>query len=113
GKRAPLAVVRRRGGYAFQFTPPSAGQLTIQRYYLPKGASLTKKPRRHAPKPVLIAKVTVKFSVGGKATFTRIVLTKTGVNYLRTHSPLSLTTKAGFQPLNGAWTWRYWGFTLR
>ena len=113
GKRAPLAVVRRRGGYAFQFTPPSAGQLTIQWYYLPKGASLTKKPRRHAPKPVLIAKVTVKFSVGGKATFTRIVLTKTGGNYLRSHSSLSLTTKAGFQPLNGAWTWRYWGFTLR
>jgi hypothetical protein len=113
GKRAPLAVVRRRGGYAFLFTPPSAGELTIQWYYLPKGASLTKKPRRHAPKPVLIAKVTVKFAVGGKATYTRIVLTKTGVKYLRSHTSLSLTTKAGFQPLNGGWTWRYRGFTLR
>jgi hypothetical protein len=110
GRAAALGSVRRHG-LRVTITAPSAGKLVLSWYYLPKGASLTRH-RRGAPKPVLIAVVTVTFSRPSQRKTVTIRLTRAGVQRLAKARQLSLIAQGGFLPAGGPWVYQRHGFHL-
>ena len=94
GKAAHLAVVLRKKGYSYPFKALSAGRLTVDWYYLPRGARLSKATKKK-PEPVLVASGAVTFAHAGTKTIV-VKLTRKGQTLLK-HTG-TLTAKASFKP---------------
>jgi len=94
GKAAKLGAVLRKKGYSYPFTVFTAGRLTVDWYYLPRGAHLSKAAKKK-PKPVLVAGGAVSFAHAGTMTVV-VRLTRRGQALLRHTGTLS--AKATFKP---------------
>jgi hypothetical protein len=94
GKAAHRAAILRKKGYSYSFKALSAGRLTVDWYYLPHGAHLSRAAKKK-PKPVLVASGAVSFAhAGTKAIVVR--LTRRGQTLLKHTATLS--AKATFKP---------------
>jgi DNA-binding beta-propeller fold protein YncE len=102
GKAAKLAKVKRSKGYVLSFKALVAGSLTIDWFFVPKGAHVSAAGKHKArPKPVLFA--------AGQATFTgpsskplTIKLTSKALSLLKHRGSIQLTAKGTFVPKGGA-----------
>jgi chemotaxis protein histidine kinase CheA len=97
GKAARLAAVRKHGSCVVSFSAPSAGELVISWYELPKGAHLS------SAKPVLVASGRATTSAAGGVKLT-IKLTAMGKRLLKASRSLKLTAKGTFTPAGHAAT---------
>jgi hypothetical protein len=100
GRSARIAALLKHDGYAVSFRAPSAGQLTISWYLIPKGAHLAR------AKPTLVAHGDVTLSAVGVAKLA-IQLTGKGRAMLKHASHLKLTalgsiTGVGVGPLSAS-----------
>ena len=95
GKGAKITALLGHGGYSVSFTAPSAGQLVLSWYLVPKGAHLNRarSPRR----PVLVAIVSAPFS-GARNARLKIALTRQGRQLLHGAKGLVLTADGKFTP---------------
>ncbi len=107
GKKAKIAAILKAGGYTFSFTPPSAGQLNLGWYQLPKGAHLAKKSQ-----PVFAGTVTVSISKTGTLEV-KIKLTPAGRRLLKHANKQKLTAKDSFTPTGGSTVTERKTFTLK
>ena len=89
---AKLASLLRTGGYAFSFTAPAPGVLSVSWYLVPKGAKLSA-----AAKPVLVAAGGASPSRAG-ATKIVVRLNPAGRKLLRRRGAIRLTAKDTFTP---------------
>jgi len=96
GKAAKIGQLLKHG-YTVKFTAPAAGKATIQWFFLPKGAHVSKKGR---PKPVLIATGSQSFTKAGTKKLT-IRLTGAGRARLAHARHLKLTAKGTFKLADG------------
>jgi hypothetical protein len=90
-KGGRLAVVRKHGSYVVSFAAPSAGEVVISWYELPKGAHLS------SARPVLVASGRASTSAAGGVKLT-IKLTAIGKRLLKARRSLKLTAKGTFTP---------------
>ena len=97
GKAAKIGHVLKHG-YALKFKALEAGTATIQWFFLPKGAHVSKKHAK--PKPVLVASGSQSFSAAGTKTLT-IRLTAKGRSLLKHAHHEKLTAKGTFAPKGG------------
>ena len=86
GKNAKVAALLKNGGYLDSFNAPSAGQLVISWYLVPKGAHLA------TTRPVLVAVGRFSFTQAGVAKLP-IKLTAKGKSLLKHAKQLKLTAK--------------------
>jgi len=99
GKAAKLAKVKRSKGYAQSFKALIAGSLTIDWFFLPKGAHVSA-AGKHKPKPVLFAVGQVAFA--GQLTKTlQVKLTAKALSLLKHRAAVALTAKGMFTPTGG------------
>ncbi len=96
GKSAKLGQLLRHG-YTVKFTAPAAGKATIQWYFVPKGAHVSKKGK---PKPVLVASGSASFAKAGTQKLT-IRLTAAGRARLAHAHHVKLTAKGTFKVAGG------------
>jgi hypothetical protein len=101
GKTATITKLLKLGVYKFLFKAPAAGAAVLSWYYLPPGASLSKKSR-HGAKPVLVAKGKKTFSSATSATI-KLDLTLAGRRLLLGDllsglNKIKLTAKCVFTP---------------
>jgi hypothetical protein len=94
GRSAKIGALLRHGGYTLWFHAPSAGQLVIAWYLVPRGARLA------AAKPVLVAIARVSFGHAGAARAT-VRLTPKGRSLLRHSKRLKLTARGVLTPTGG------------
>ncbi len=94
GKAGRIRALLKRKGFARSFRAPANGSIVISWYQLPRGARLSKRAR---PKPVLIARGTLKRAVAGKKKTVRIKLTKAGKRLLRRSKRVKLTAHGAFR----------------
>ncbi len=94
GKNASIAKLLKNGGYRAQFKLQVAGTAVIGWYYLPKGASLSKKSKK-GPKPVLVAAGKASVSASSGATV-KIGLTPAGRKLLKKLGKIKLTARCTF-----------------
>jgi len=106
GKEARIAALRKHGGYKLTFLAPSAGQLVIGWYQVPKGAHISR------PKPLLLASGKANASKSGRLTIV-IKLTAKGRALLKHGGKLKLTAKGTFTPVGGRAVSATRTFTLR
>jgi hypothetical protein len=100
---ARISSLLKAGHYAFAFTAPGAGTLSVFWYEVPKGAHVSS--AKSKPKPVLVAWCTVSFSAGTKKTV-MLRLTRAGRKLLEHSRRIKLTAKGTFTPSGGhAVTW--------
>jgi len=101
GKAARLAKVKRMKGYALSFKALVAGSLTIDWFFLPKGAHVSA-ARKHGakPKPVLFAVGQAAFAGPSTKTLT-IKFTAKALRMLKHRSAIQLTAKGTFTPRGG------------
>jgi hypothetical protein len=78
GRAAKIAILLKRGGYAFSFKALMAGRLVISWYLIPKGARIT----RSKPRPILVATGRLAFSKGSTGR-TTLKLTSAGKKLLK------------------------------
>lgn len=97
GKAAKIGHVLKHG-YALKFNAVEAGNATIQWFFLPKGAHVSKKHAK--PKPVLVASGSQSFSAAGTKTLT-IRLAGKGRSLLKRARREKLTAKGTFTPKGG------------
>ncbi len=96
GKNASISKLLKNGGYRLAFKLQAGGTAMIGWYYLPKGASLTKKSAKRK-KPVLVAAGKAIVSASSAATV-KIGLTPAGRKLLKSLGKLKLTAKCSFTP---------------
>ena len=96
GGNASISKLLKNGGYRLGFKLQAGGTAMIGWYYLPKGASLTKRSAK-GRKPVLVAagKATVSASSGATV---KIGLTPTGRKLLKSLGKIKLTARCTFTP---------------
>ena len=94
GKEARVAALRKHGAYKLGFVAPSAGQLLISWYQLPKGAHLSK------AKSILLAVGTATTTRAGKMTII-VKLNPKGRAFLKHGRKPKLTAKGTFTPAGG------------
>jgi hypothetical protein len=95
GKGAKIEALLGHGGYSVSFTAPSAGQLVVSWYLVPRGAHLTR--ARSTRRPVLVATVSAQFSEARSASL-KIILTRKGRQLLRGAKSVPLTADGKFTP---------------
>jgi hypothetical protein len=95
GKGAKIASLKSRKSYSYTFNALSAGALSVNWYFLPKGARVSR-----ASKPVLVASGGLSFPARVSKTLT-IKLTARGKRLLRHASAVKLTAKGVFTPAGG------------
>jgi hypothetical protein len=95
GKAAKIASLKSKKSYSYKFDALSAGALTVNWYFLPKGAHVSR-----VSKPVLVASGRSSFSARGAKTLT-IKLTGRGKGLLKHASTIKLTAKGVFTPADG------------
>ena len=91
GKNAKIADLLRRGGYTVALNTPSAGELVVSWYLVPKGARLTRR------RPVLMAAGRLSFPKSGRVELT-IRVTSTGRALLRHARQIKLTADGRYTP---------------
>jgi hypothetical protein len=96
GKGAKIANLLKLGFYKELLKAPAAGNVALGWYYLPPGASLSKKSR-HGAKPVLVASVKHTFASASSATL-KLRLTAAGRRLLLELNRVKLTAKCVFTP---------------
>jgi hypothetical protein len=94
GRAAKIAALVRRGGWAELFKAVEAGDVAIDWYELPQGATLARKTN---VRPVLVAAGHLTFSVAGTATL-NVKLTSMGKRLLKRAKHFKLTAKGTFTP---------------
>jgi len=94
GKAAKLAALLKSKSFSSSFTALSAGTLTINWYFLPAGAHLSRKAK---PKPLLLASGNVGFKAPGKKKVT-VKLSGKGLSFLRRKQSVKITIKGSFTP---------------
>ncbi len=94
GKAAKLAALLKSKSFSSSFTALSAGALTINWYFLPAGAHLSRKAK---PKPLLLASGNVGFKAPGKKKVT-VKLSGRGLSFLRRKQSVKITIKGSFTP---------------
>lgn len=99
GKGARIVRLLKHG-YTLKFKALAAGRATIQWFFVPKGAHVSKKGR---PKPVLVASGSQSFSKAGTKSLT-IRLTAAGRSMLAHAKRAKLTAKGTFKIAGGATT---------
>ncbi len=92
GKAAKLASLAKKKSYTLAFVALSAGKLSINWYFLPKGAHISRKA-----KPVLFASGQLSFSAPGSKKIT-IKLTSKGQKLINGKASIKLTAKGSFTP---------------
>ena len=97
GKSATISKLLKSGGYRATFKIQEAGTAVIGWYYLPRGASLSKKSAKKGPKPVLVAAGKATVSATSAATI-KIGLTPAGRHLLKTLGKIKLTARCTFTP---------------
>jgi len=107
GPAATLGRVLKRGGLAASINAPSAGQLLLSWYLVPKGAHLTK-----AEQPTLVATVRATLNQAGKAKV-KIALTRKGRKVLKPAQRIKLTAKGSFTPTGASTTTTTKAITLK
>ena len=94
GKNAAISKLLKNGGYRLAFKLQASGTAMIGWYYLPHGASLTKKSAK-GPKPVLVAAGKASVSASSGATV-KIGLTPAGRKLLKKLGKVKLTARCTF-----------------
>ena len=94
GRAATLPRVLAHAGYTGSYRTLSSGRLTIDWYDVPKGATFT---RARAPKPVLIATGSTRFTTATIIKLT-IKLTAAGKHTIKSSTRLTLTAKGTYAP---------------
>lgn len=94
GKAAKIAALRKSKSYSYSFKSLSAGKLTINWYFLPRGAHLARKAK---PKPILFASGSLNFKAPETKKIT-VRLSAKGQKLLKHRSSLKLTAKGSFTP---------------
>jgi hypothetical protein len=109
GKPASISSLLRHGGLSMSFTLPQAGALTVQWYFLPRGAKLS---GRGKAKPVLVAtgRATLEAAKGVRL---QIKLTARGKQLLGHTKRIHLDAKGTFAAKSGAAVSAARAFTLK
>jgi alpha-tubulin suppressor-like RCC1 family protein len=94
GKAAKIAALRKSKSYSYSFKSLSAGKLTINWYFLPRGAHLARKAK---PKPVLFASGSLNFKAPETKKIT-VKLSAKGQKLLKHRASIKLTAKGSFTP---------------
>lgn len=97
GPSSRKARLLHKGKYVLSFSPPSAGTLLIQWYYLPHGAVLTRKTH----KPILVASGKASFPSHAVRENVTIKITSKGKQLLKRGKKLKLTVRGTFTPTGG------------
>ena len=87
-----VIVVKAGGGFAVNFKAPTPGAVTIDGYYVPSGAHLSRKVKG---KRLLVASGHTAFSSARSAEI-RVKLTSAGTRLLKTVDSLRLTARGTF-----------------
>jgi hypothetical protein len=95
GRAATIKAILRSGGYKASVTAAAAGKLTIDWYYVPPGAHLSR-----VLKPTLAAAGSRRFSRAGVATI-ELRLTAKGRVLLKRAKQIKLTAVGSFAPKHG------------
>ena len=98
GKAWKIGALLRNGGYTTSFKTLGGGRLTIEWYYLPKGAFLTHP--KHRPFPILFAGGSARFSAATPVKL-KIRLTASGRRMLSSAKSLRLTARGTYTPTGG------------
>jgi hypothetical protein len=107
GPGAKLGQLLKRGGLVASINAPSAGQLLISWYLVPKGAHLT-----NAKQPMLVATGRAALKHAGKVKV-KIALTRKGRKLLKPAMRIKLTAKGSFTPTGAATTTTTRAITLK
>jgi alpha-tubulin suppressor-like RCC1 family protein len=95
GKAAKIGALLKHKGYSLSFTALTAGSLSVNWYFLPKGAHLSRKKAK--PKPLLLASAKVSFKAPGKKKIT-VKLSSKGISFLRHKQSAKISVKGSFTP---------------
>jgi hypothetical protein len=98
GKAARIGMLLKSGQYKMAITSHEAGTMTVDWYYLPRGAKLSalKSHKKGAPVPVLVASGRLTLHAAGKGTI-KLSVTAAGRRLLKASKRLKLTATFTFQ----------------